>query len=152
MIVVQAEPFDPAAMLADFTTAASGAGAIVSFTGIVRGAHDGAAISRLWLDHHERMTDAAVGAIEQETRRRFDLAAIVIVHRVGSLHPGDPIVFIAAAAEHRRAAFDAVDYAMDRLKTDAPFWKRETRADGDHWIEARPSDHIDRARWEPARG
>ncbi len=152
MISVQEEPFDPVTCLAAFTAAASGAGAIVSFTGIVRGAHDGQAVDLLWLDHHERLTVVAVRAIEQDVRRHFELSAIAIIHRVGNLLPGDPIVFVAAAAEHRRAAFDAVDNVMDRLKTEAPFWKRERRGDGDHWIEARAVDHTDRARWDLARG
>jgi molybdopterin synthase catalytic subunit len=74
----------------------------------------------------------------------------MIVHRIGSLSVGDPIVFVAAAATHRRAAFDAVDFVMDRLKTSVPLWKRETRGDGDHWIEARGQDHGDAARWDHA--
>lgn len=152
MISVQAAPFDPASCLAAFTAVAKGAGAIVSFTGVVRGDHDGQRVDLLWLDHHERLTVAAVTAIEQDARRRFKLSAIAIIHRVGDLLPDQPIVFVAAAAAHRRAAFDAVDYVMDRLKTDAPFWKRESRGDRDHWIEARAVDHTDRARWDPARG
>lgn len=151
MISVQAEPVDPVACLAAFSAETVGAGAIVSFTGIVRSAHDGQAIGLLWLDHHERLTVAAVRVIEQDACRRFDVSALTIIHRVGELLPGEPIVFVAAAAEHRRAAFDAVDHVMDRLKTDAPFWKRESRGDGDHWIEARPVDHADRARWGTAR-
>ncbi|MEA3016439.1 MAG: molybdopterin synthase catalytic subunit, partial [Sphingomonadales bacterium] len=74
------------------------------------------------------------------------------VHRHGALAPGEAIVFVAAAAAHRRAAFDAVDYVMDRLKTDVPFWKYERRSDGAHWLEARDSDHADRRRWEAEAG
>ena len=87
-------------------------------------------------------------SIADAAQARFTLAALTIVHRVGVVAAGEPIVFVAAAAAHRRPAFDAVDYVMDRLKTDAPLWKCETRSDGDHWIEARPGDHRDRARWE----
>ncbi|MEO6113481.1 MAG: molybdenum cofactor biosynthesis protein MoaE [Sphingomicrobium sp.] len=142
------DPIDPAGLLAEFIAEAAGAGAIASFTGLVRDLHDGERIEALWLDHHERITSQAIDDIAAEARTRFALSALAIVHRVGAVDAGQPIVFVAAAAAHRRAAFDAVDYMMDRLKTDAPLWKRETRSDGDHWIEARPGDHRDRARWE----
>lgn len=151
MILISADPIDPTALLQRFTQRASGAGAIVSFTGIVRGDNDGGKVEHLWLDFHERMTTAALAEIAAAARSRFDLADIAIVHRVGDLAPGDPIVFAAAAAAHRRAAFDAVDYAMDRIKSDAPLWKRETRGGAQHWIEARLSDMADRARWEEAK-
>ena len=148
MIALAPDPIDPAGLLADFIVEATGAGAIASFTGLVRDAHDGERVEALWLDHHERITLQAIEDIGVAARARFALSALAIVHRVGAVGAGQPIVFVAAAAAHRRPAFDAVDYMMDRLKTDAPLWKRETRADGDHWIEARPGDHHDRARWE----
>ena len=148
MIALSPGPIDPARLLADFTIEAAGAGAIASFTGLVRDAHDGERVEALWLDHHERLTAQAIGDIGEAAKTRFGLSALAIVHRVGAVAAGQAIVFVAAAAAHRRAAFDAVDYLMDRLKTDAPLWKRETRGDGDHWIEARPGDHRDRARWE----
>ena len=148
MIVLSSEPIDPAGLLAEFIAEAAGAGAIASFTGLVRDLHDGERVEALWLDHHERITLQAIDDIAAEARARFALSALAIVHRVGAVDAGQPIVFVAAAAVHRRAAFDAVDYMMDRLKTDAPLWKRETRGDGDHWIEARPGDHRDRTRWE----
>ena len=145
MIALAPDSIDPAALVADFTQSATGAGAIVSFSGIVR--HDGR-VRELWLDHHERLTLAAFEAIESEARHRFALTDLAIVHRIGSVAAGEPIVFAAAAATHRRAAFDAVDFVMDRLKTGVPLWKRETRSDGSHWIEARPQDHSDATRWE----
>jgi len=147
MIRIQAEPFDPGAELAAFAARAQGAGAIACFTGLVRRASDGASVTALELDHYPALTEAAVAAIGEEARARFGLADLVILHRHGALEPGDPIVFVAAAAEHRRAAFDAVDYMMDRLKTEAPFWKRELGGDGPRWIEARAADVRDRARW-----
>lgn len=147
MIAVQAEPFDAAALLADFSARAGGAGAIASFTGLVRSENDGAAVSGLELDHHPRLTEQAMAGIGADAVARFALADIAIVHRHGALAPGEAIVFVAAAAPHRRAAFDAVDYVMDRLKTEAPFWKREQRGDGAHWLEARASDQKARARW-----
>lgn len=150
MIGLSSGPIDPVRLLADFTVEAAGAGAIASFTGLVRDAHDGESVEALWLDHHEALTKRAIDDIAAVARARFALTALVIVHRVGSVGARQPIVFVAAAAAHRRAAFDAVDYMMDRLKTDAPLWKRETRSDGDHWIEARADDHRDRARWMEA--
>lgn len=148
MIAVSSEPIDPAMLLADFIADAEGAGAVASFTGVVRKTNDGGSVELLWLDHHERLTPDALKKIGAEARQRFDLTAITIVHSVGGVRAGEPIVFVAAAAPHRRAAFEAVDYAMDRIKTDAPLWKRETRDGSDHWIEARESDRADRARWE----
>ena len=145
MSYLSPDPIDPAALLDAFARAAKGAGAIVSFIGVVRGEGE---VQELWLDHHPRLTEQAIGEVEAEAKQRFELDALTILHRVGSVSPGEPIVFVAAAAHHRRAAFDAVDYMMDRLKTDAPLWKRETRASGARWIEARPEDHADRARWE----
>jgi molybdopterin synthase catalytic subunit len=147
MIAVQAEPFDAARLLADFSARAAGAGAIASFTGLVRGENDGAAVTGLELDHHPRLTQAAIEGIGADARARFGLTGIAIVHRHGALVPGEAILFVAAAAAHRRAAFDAVDYVMDRLKTEAPFWKREQRSDGEYWLDARDSDRDARARW-----
>ena len=152
MIVLAPDPIDPASLLAAFIAEAAGAGAIASFTGLVRDAHDGQPVEALWLDHHERITEQVIVEIGDTTRARFALTALAIVHRVGAVAAGQAVVFVAAAAPHRRAAFDAVDFMMDRLKTDAPLWKRETRSDGDHWIEARPDDHRDRARWEACDG
>jgi molybdopterin synthase catalytic subunit len=147
MIRVQAEPFDPGAELAAFTARLPDAGAIASFAGLVRSASDGKDVSALELEHYPALTEKVVAAIGQDARARFGLADILIVHRHGAMAPGEPIVFVAAAAAHRRAAFDAVDYAMDRLKTEAPFWKREHGPDGARWVEARDADVEDRARW-----
>ena len=147
MIRVQAEPFDPAAELAAFIARAAGAGAVASFVGLVRAESAGEYVRGLELDHYPAMTERAIAAIGQEARARFELADLVIVHRHGALAPGEPIVFVAAASAHRRAAFEAVDHVMDRLKTEAPFWKRELRAEGARWIEATAADLKDRARW-----
>jgi molybdopterin synthase catalytic subunit len=147
MIRAQSDPFDAVALLADFSARAAGAGAIASFTGLVRSENEGAAVSGLELDFHPHLTEQAIAGIGADAVARFGLANVAIVHRHGLLMPGEAIVFVAAAAPHRRAAFDAVDYVMDRLKTDAPFWKREQRGDGAHWLEARDSDREARARW-----
>lgn len=148
MIRVQAEPFDPAAELARFAAACPTCGAIVSFTGIVRQFGDGDQINRLELQHYSGFTEPTVVGLAEAARARFAISDVAIVHRFGDFAPGEPIVFVAAAAEHRRAAFDAVDYLMDRLKTEAPFWKREVGERDARWIEARPTDHADRSRWE----
>lgn len=148
MIALSPVPIDPAELLAEFADQARGAGGIAMFVGAVRQRSDGEQVIGLWLDHHPQITPAVLATIDADTARRFDLCALTLVHRVGALAPGEPIVFVAAAAAHRRAAFDAVDYAMDRLKTELPVWKRETRSDGEHWIEARPADHADRSRWD----
>ena len=146
--MISAEPIDPAALLNAFTHEAAGAGAIASFTGLVRS--DDGAVSELWLDHHPTLTERVIGEIAGQAESKFG-ASVHITHRVGSVAVGEPIVFVAAAARHRRAAFDAVDYMMDRLKTDAPLWKREQRGDTAVWIEARDADHDDRARWEESQ-
>lgn len=140
------EAFAPAQELAGFT--ADGAGAIASFTGLARPTTKvGAPIQRLFLDHHSRLTRRSLDEIAASAER-FGVSAVRIVHRCGEIAPGEAIVFVAAAAAHRRAAFEAVDYLMDRLKTDALFWKREDGVDGSHWIEPTETDRADRARWE----
>ena len=127
---------------------AAGAGAIASFTGLCRPvSKEGKPIDHLFLDHHPRLTGQGLHDIAASAER-FGIEAVRIVHRCGAIAPGEAIVFVAAAAAHRRAAFDAVDYLMDRLKTDALFWKREDGVDGSHWIEPTGADRADRARWE----
>ena len=148
--MILAGPFDPGAELGRFIARVGGAGAVASFVGLVRGESE--RVTALELDHHPRLTQSVVGAIGADARARFGLVDFVILHRHGRLAPGDPIVFVAAAAPHRRAAFEAVDYMMDRLKTEAPFWKSEHGPGGKTWIEARPSDIADRRRWDVGRG
>lgn len=148
MIRIQAEPFDASVELAALTGRAPAAGAIASFVGLVRPNAGDATVEQLELEHYSQFTRAAVEAIAEDGRTRFDLLDLTIVHRFGRLVPGEPIVIVAAAARHRRAAFDAVDYLMDRLKTEAPFWKREHGSAGSRWIEPTPADHADRTRWD----
>jgi molybdopterin synthase catalytic subunit len=139
------QPFRPEEELAGFS--ADGAGAVASFTGLCRSTtKQGAPISGLFLDHHPRLTAQSLEDIAASAER-FGLNAVRIVHRCGAIQPGEMIVFVAAAAAHRRAAFEAVDYLMDRLKTDALFWKREDGVDGPRWIEPTETDRADRARW-----
>jgi molybdopterin synthase catalytic subunit len=139
------ERFQPERELASLS--AEGAGAVVSFTGLARPmTRDGAKVERLYLDHHPRLTLRSLREIAASAER-FGVAAVRIVHRCGEIAPGEPIVFVAAAALHRRAAFDAVDYLMDALKTDAVFWKREDGVDEARWIEPTEADRADRSRW-----
>jgi molybdopterin synthase catalytic subunit len=142
------QPFAADRELADFTAGLAGEGAVVSFLGIARDrAADGEEVERLVLDHHPRLTLGSLDEIAAAARERFGISSLRIVHRHGVVAPGETIVFVAAAAVHRRAAFDAADYMMDRLKTDAVFWKREDGPGGSHWIEPRDEDRADRARW-----
>ena len=139
------EAFAPEEELAGFS--AEGAGAIASFTGLARPTtNEGAPLLRLFLDHHGRLTRRSLDEIAASAER-FGVDAVRIVHRCGEIAPGEPIVFVAAAAAHRRAAFEAVDYLMDRLKTDALFWKREDGVDVSSWIEPTDGDRADRTRW-----
>lgn len=142
------EPFAAEQELAEFTACLSGEGAVVSFLGIARSrSSEGERVERLVLDSHPGLTRRSMEAIAAAARARFDISALRIVHRCGAIAPGEPIVFVAAASGHRRAAFEAADYLMDRLKTDAVFWKREDGASGSRWIEPREDDYAARDRW-----
>lgn len=121
-----------------------GAGAVASFTGVVRGA---GGVTGLELEHYPGMTEAALCDLAEAATARWSLLGVTIVHRVGRMAPGERIVFIGTAAHHRREALDACAYLIDRLKTDAPFWKRERRGAGAAWVEARDSDSAAAERW-----
>ena len=142
------EPFNPGALIGPFTNAHPGLGGVCTFVGEVRG---GEGVEALELTHYEPLTLMGMGALAESACARFELMGLLMVHRVGSLRPGQPIVCVSAAARHRRAAIDAVDFCMDHLKSAAWFWKREKRADGWHWIEPRPDDHAALARWSDQR-
>lgn len=123
-------------------------GAVVTFAGIARPSSSiGSEVTGLFLDHHPCLTEASLQEIAEDAGRRFDATAIHVAHRCGNIEQGETIVFVAASAIHRRAAFEAAEYAMDRLKTDAVFWKREDTVDGSRWIEPTVTDQVDRARW-----
>jgi molybdopterin synthase catalytic subunit len=141
-----AEPFEPGALLADFCKGRAETGAVVSFTGIAR-ASDGA-VERLELEAYPGFTDAEIERMANTTKARFSLHAVLVVHRYGQIAPGEAIVFVAAAAAHRRAAFQAADQLMDYLKSRAPFWKKEHGPDGPRWIEPTAEDLTDAKRWD----
>lgn len=134
----------PETALAAFSDAHPEAGGIVSFVGKVRPDRD---VHELELSHYEPLTLPGMQELAAETLRRWPIAGILVHHRIGAMKPGAPIVLVAAAARHRRDAFEAADFAMDNLKSRAWFWKRERRADGWHWIEPRAQDHADLDRW-----
>ena len=147
MIRVQSEPFDPAAELARFIAEAKGAGAVVSFVGLVRGQGGGETVNALELTHYPAFTEKGIGDIAELASARFPVQRVAIVHRFGSLRAGEPIVFVAAAAAHRRAAFEAVDFLMDQLKSEAAFWKKEHGPGSSRWIEPTIEDRQDLERW-----
>ena len=138
-------PFDPAAELAAFYAAHAAAGGIASFIGQVR-AGDG--VEALELQHYEPLTLPAMQALAQDANRRWVLDGLLIVHRSGLMAPGDPIVLVAAASRHRRDGFAAAEFAMDHLKSESWFWKREKAGGEWRWIEPRAQDFEDIRRWE----
>ena len=146
MITLTDQAFDPGALLTAFCRDRSETGAVATFTGLARAEHGNAAT--LELEAYPGFTEARIGEIAEEARQRFQLDDFAVVHRVGKIAPGEAIVFVATAAKHRRAAFEACDFLMDYLKSRAPFWKKETGPDGARWIEPRDQDHADIARWE----
>lgn len=136
---------DAPAAYAAFDRAEGAAGAVVSFTGVVRG--ESGAVDYLYLDWYPGMTEASLREIAEAAAQRFDITALSVLHRCGKVMAGEVIVFVASASAHRRAAFEAADYAMDRLKSEAALWKREAGRDGEHWVEPRAADIKDLKRW-----
>lgn len=139
---------DAGAELARLMDTASGDGAIVTFVGLTRATNrSGEPVDKLVLQHHARLTQKSLEDIAREASVKFNLTCITVVHRYGELSPGEPIVFVGTSAPHRRSAFEAADYLMDRLKTEAIFWKREDSPGGSAWIEPTEADYSERARW-----
>src|SRR3954469_12657108 len=132
-IRLQAEPFDPGRETNLFLEASAGAGAAVTFTGLVR-SDPRTPVSTLTLECYPELATNQIGAMEAEAVARFGLIKATIIHRYGQLQPGEPIVQVMALAPHRRAAFEGAEFLMDYLKTDAPFWKREATSAGDRWV------------------
>ena len=145
---LQIEPFRPGELLEAFTAGRSETGAVVSFTGLMRA--EGGAAETLHLQAYPGFTDAEIARTEASASTRFALQDSLIVHRHGDISPGEAIVFVATAAAHRRAAFEAADHLMDYLKSRAPFWKRSAGPDGELWIEPTQTDYEDAARWDVA--
>ncbi|MFG6667357.1 molybdopterin synthase catalytic subunit MoaE [Halomonas sp. HNIBRBA4712] len=146
-VSVQQAPFALDEGYADLIAQRRDIGAVVSFTGLVRDFNEAPDVTGLTLEHYPGMTERALHDIGVEAFERFALEGVVIVHRVGRLSPGDPIVRVVVASAHRREAFSACDFIMDILKTRAPFWKKEHSRQGDYWVKERESDLNDAARW-----
>ena len=144
---VQHEPFDPGSELNALHQANTGVGAVLGFVGYVRDFNDGLEVRGMLLEHYPGMTEKALDKIVLEAAQRWPLLKLAILHRVGALEPGEPIVFVGVASAHRQAAFQACDFVMDYLKTRAPFWKKESTEDGPRWVQGRESDETAAQRW-----
>jgi len=141
-------PFVPGDELDAFAARLADAGAVANLTGIARArSRSGALVRGLFLDHHPRLTPRSLDRIAAAALGRFEIEDALIVHRCGTILPGEPIVLAAAGARHRKPALQAVHYMMDRLKSEAVFWKREDREDGSEWIEPTEDDRSALARW-----
>jgi molybdopterin synthase catalytic subunit len=148
MIRVQTERFDPGTEINALQALSLNVGAVVSFVGYVRDTNAGQEVAGMFLEHYPGMTEKILGKIADEARQRWPLLGLVLIHRIGALQPGEPIVFVGVSSSHRQAAFDACAFVMDYLKTRAPFWKKEQVAESSHWVEARNSDCEAAQRWE----
>nr|WP_255456912.1 molybdopterin synthase catalytic subunit MoaE [Pantoea sp. Tr-811] len=144
---VQEAPFDPGAETNAMHAANVGVGAVVGFVGYVRDFNDGREVAGMFLEHYPGMTEKALGKIVAEAEQRWPLLKVEVLHRIGALEPGEPIVFVGVASAHRQAAFEACNFIMDYLKTRAPFWKKEHTQEGPRWVEGRQSDQDAAGRW-----
>ena len=151
---IQSEDFDLSAEVAALRAEDAGVGAVASFVGTVRDRNGGTAgeVSAMELEHYPGMTEASIEAMIDEAHRRFDIRGARVVHRVGQLLPRDQIVLVVVTSAHRGQAFQACEFLMDYLKTQAPFWKKETTPEGARWVDARVADDAALARWGIASG
>jgi molybdopterin synthase catalytic subunit len=145
MLRLQAAPFDAGFEANSFTARATGAGAIVTFTGIVRDTD--AHLAAMEIEHYPGMTERSLAAIMDDARNRWSLTDVLVIHRHGTLRVGEPIMMVATAAPHRADAFAAAEFLMDYLKSRAPFWKKEIGADGASWVAAKDDDEDALMRW-----
>lgn len=144
---LQREDFDPGAEAARLTAGRTDIGAVVSFTGICRGAEAGEPIAALTLEHYPDMAEAEIARHVQEAQERWPLLGVTVIHRYGRMRPGENIVLVVTASSHREAAFQAAEFLMDYLKTRAPFWKQVERAGATSWVEAKAADDAAAERW-----
>ncbi|KCZ46059.1 hypothetical protein HY17_09890 [Hyphomonas sp. CY54-11-8] len=147
MIRITDHPFQIADAVAEFERQSAGAGAIVTFSGLVRPQSAEGDVQTLHLQAYSPITENGIQQAVDAAQEKWSLSAVRVIHRIGDMAPGDPIVFVATAAPHRRAAFEAADFLMDYLKTEAIFWKKEITASESRWIEPRAEDYRDRTRW-----
>jgi molybdopterin synthase catalytic subunit len=148
---LQTEAFDVAAETAALTQGRTDVGAVVTFTGVCRGAEAGEPIAALTLEHYPEMAQAEIEQHVAEARRRWPLLGVTVIHRHGRIAPGEVIVLVATASSHRQAAFAAAEFLMDYLKARAPFWKQVERAGQATWVEAKATDDAAVARWATER-
>jgi len=146
-VSIQTDDFDVGVELARLRAGDAGVGAVASFVGTVRGHSDGAAVSAMELEHYPGMTERAIEAMIDAALLRFDIRAARVVHRIGPLALGEQIVLVAVASAHRGEAFQACEFLMDYLKTQAPFWKKETTPSGSRWVDSRMADDAALQRW-----
>ena len=151
-VSIQTDDFDLTAEVAALRAGDDGVGAVVSFVGTVRSSNGGPAVSAMELEHYPGMTEKAIAGMVALAQQRFGIRAARVVHRVGLLDAGAQIVLVAVTATHRGQAFQACEFLMDYLKTQAPFWKKETTPDGARWVDARVADDAAAARWGIAAG
>lgn len=142
---VQKKPFEMGTEVDAFTALVPGAGAVVTFSGLVR--DEGGTLSAMEIEHYPGMTEKALGKIRAEAVERWSLADAMIIHRYGPMTPGDQIMMVATAARHRADAFVAAEFLMDYLKSRAPFWKKEFGADGETWVAAKDEDEAALGKW-----
>ena len=146
-IRIQEADFDIAREISALTRGRSDIGAVVSFSGICRGSEDGVSIAALTLEHYPGMAEAEIARHAETAMSRWPLSGLSVIHRVGRITPGENIVLVLTASQHRQAAFEAAEFMMDYLKANAPFWKRVDSAGGANWIDARDQDEDAAARW-----
>jgi molybdopterin synthase catalytic subunit len=146
-VTIQTADFNLADEIAALRAGDARVGAVCAFVGTVRDRSDGSAVAAMELEHYPGMTEQAIAAMAQEAHRRFEIYGTRVIHRVGVLQPQDQIVMVAVTSAHRGESFQACEFLMDYLKTQAPFWKKETTPDGARWVDARVSDDAALARW-----
>ena len=146
-VTIQQDDFSLGAEVAALRDGDPQVGAVAAFVGTVRDRNDGTAVSAMELEHYPGMTERAIESMVAEARRRFDLRGVRVIHRIGALMPRDQIVLVAVTSAHRHDAFQACEFLMDYLKTQAPFWKKETTPEGARWVDARQADDAALARW-----
>jgi molybdopterin synthase catalytic subunit len=149
-IRIQQEDFDLTTEIAQLRAGSPQVGAIVSFVGTVRDMNDGAKVSEMALEHYPGMTEKSIAEIVTQAKTRWPIANAVVIHRIGPLAPMAQIVLVAVAAAHRGEAFEACEFIMDYLKTQAPFWKKEQTPDGARWVDARVTDDTALDKWSDA--
>ena len=146
-VQIQTADFDLTQEVAQLRHNDAGVGAVCAFVGTVRDRNDGSSVASLELEHYPGMTESSIQAMMSQAQARFDIRAARVIHRVGLLQPQDQIVLVAVTSAHRGESFQACEFLMDYLKTQAPFWKKEVTPEGARWVDARVSDDQALARW-----